>query len=463
MAGLQETAPTAAAVDGTATPGDIAGAAGSDVVVGERLEPRKALVRKVAQLTKVVVHLNARNDEAESRYERLRLGFEEELRTIAEDAVLKLAAEKSKFQTLVDPTSLTQDVSRAAEAWVPKQAAKHEELDSARRAAALRHEQHVESTRSQLQVGTCELRAITQEIHETMEMFRTVVGRSRAELEQKDAALQEQRSEELRLVAAEHKRRLEDLRTAQARDLEQLHAAAEQARRHVQRMHDSELSTLRMHALQRRRERIHRLEQGFGEECRTLEQQTQHMGFEVEQQRQEMKDTLASRVTIQQQVDVMRSALDELTQRVEQSEADVAQACTEAAEKEAVVAQLQSEVAVLQVRQRAAGMNDAGVAPPAAGVPGATAAAAVPEHAAAEAPERRAANELSNDLREAILSSKQMGAEVEELDAALAGVDEDLTEREKEVEVLEVEIEEEQLRTHQLQARVLKWEALMDR
>lgn len=32
------------------------------------------------------MHLNARNDEGEQRYERLRAGFEDEVRTISQDS-----------------------------------------------------------------------------------------------------------------------------------------------------------------------------------------------------------------------------------------------------------------------------------------------------------------------------------------------------------------------------------------
>lgn len=438
------------AVDGAA---DEAVAAES-IAATERLEPRKALVRKVAQLTKVVVHLNARNDEAESRYERLRFGFEDELQNIAEDAALKLAAERAKLQALIDPAALATEATQVADVWTPKRAAGHAQLEAARLDAVAWHAQLAEKAQERLQADARDLQEVASAIRKAMEAFHVVVGRSRADLEQKDAALQEQRAAELRAARVEHQRRVEDLRAAQARDAEHMAAAAQQARAHMQRMHDSEMSTLRMQALQRRREKIHRSEQGFGEERRSLEQQTQHMAYEAEQQRHEVTDAVASRATIQKQVDGMRAALDELIRRVEQSEADVAQARAEATEKEAIFADFQSEVAVLQVRQRIAGVVDT-PAP-------AFAEAAPVAQATAQPPERRAANELSNELRGAILSSKQMEAEVDRLDAALNNVDEDLTERDKQVEVLEVELEEEQLRTHQLQARVKKWEALME-
>lgn len=428
----------------------------------ERLDLRKALVRKVAQLTKVVVHLNARNDEAELRYERLRASFEEEIQTITQDAALKLAAERSKLQELMDVTAFRAEVARTVEAWKPQREAARAELQAVRQDAATRRDRLVELAQSRLRKGTEELRGLARQVRASLEAFREVAGRSRAELEQRDTDLREQRAGELRAVATEHKRRLDDLRAAQARELEHLRAAGEQARTHLQRMHDSELSTLRMQALQKRREKVHRLEQDFGEERRTLEQVALQMGFELEQQRQDLADAKVSCTTIQQQVDAMRATLDEMARRVEQSEVDVAQGRAEAAEKEAQVAQLQSEVAVLQVRQRAAGLGDA-PAPPLAGVvPNAAAAAAAQAAAAAalaEAPERRAAAELSAELRDAIVNTKYLEAELGQLDAEFASLDEDLTEKEKEVEILEVEIEEEQLRTHKMQVQVLGREA----
>ena len=49
----------------------------------EAPDPRRALVRKVAQLTKVLAHLAARGDGAELRCEALRVGGEDRVQTVA--------------------------------------------------------------------------------------------------------------------------------------------------------------------------------------------------------------------------------------------------------------------------------------------------------------------------------------------------------------------------------------------
>ncbi|CAE8627155.1 unnamed protein product, partial [Polarella glacialis] len=64
---------------------------------GGPAELKRALMRKVAQLTKVVVHLNARNDEAELRYDRLRASFEDDIRTIVKDASSKIDSDCGKL------------------------------------------------------------------------------------------------------------------------------------------------------------------------------------------------------------------------------------------------------------------------------------------------------------------------------------------------------------------------------
>lgn len=428
------------------------------------LDPRRALVRKVAQLTKVVVHLNARNDEAELRYDRLRSTFEEEIHTISKDAELKITAERAKLLQLVDPTSFSEEVGKVGEAWDARRQAARAELQALRLEAGQRRERLLDSERSRLRKAVAELQAQVEAVKVSLATFREVAGRSREELEQRDAVLRDKRDQELEAVAAEHRRRLDDLKTAQARELEQLGNQTEQACSHVKRIQDSELSTLRMQLLQKKREKVHRLEQDFVEVRQSLEQQTVQMGFELEQQTQEMADVAVACATTRQQVDALQASLDEMTRQGERAEEDAQQARAEAEEAEVMFGQLQSEVAVLQVRQRAAGVGDAPPPPLAGVVPSAAAAAAAQAAAAAvraEAGVREIAADLAAELREAIVGLKASEAELGNADSELAALDDELTEREKEVEILEVEIEEEQLRTHQLQVRLLEREAAL--
>jgi len=63
-------------------------------------------------------------------------------------------------------------------------------------------------------------------------------------------------------------------------------------------------------------------------------------------------------------------------------------------------------------------------------------------------------------LRCAIVGAKRLEAAQEQTDAELAELEEVLTEREKQIEILEVEVEEERLRTHKLQARLMERESV---
>merc|ERR1712176_1529064 len=95
----------------------------------EQLDVKRSLMRKVAQLTKVVVHLNARNDEAELRYERLRSSFEDEIRTITQDAILKVTAERGNLTSLADTEGLQAEAALLTRKWLPKRDDVREQLD----------------------------------------------------------------------------------------------------------------------------------------------------------------------------------------------------------------------------------------------------------------------------------------------------------------------------------------------
>lgn len=444
---------TPAAADAAQLPAPQAQPANEDV----NAELKRALLKKVAQLTKVVVHLNTRNDESESRYERLRQGFEEEIRTIMQDAVLKVAGYRKQLNELSDPELLRRSADQQAEAWRSSREEARRELEVLRSEVAGRQERLIEQGRSKLCESAAGLRRLTAGMRASLNAFREAVGHSRAEFERRDNELREKSEEELRGVAAEHKRRLDDLRSAHAREVEGLNSAREQALSHLSRLHESELSALRMQALQKRRERVHRLEQEFNEERRMLEQLIAQMGFELEQQQRDTADVEGSSGSMQQQIDTMRAALEEMTKRVSLAEAETVRVRDEAAQKEVEVAALQSEVTVLQVRQRAAGI---GVAPPPPNsVRGSAGIGAAAAASSAHTGTRAAAAELSEELRSAITNAKQVEAELGQTDAELAELDDELTEREKQVEILEVEVEEEQLRTHQLEVRILEKEA----
>lgn len=405
-------------------------------------------MRKVAQLTKVVVHLNARNDEGEVRYEKLRQASEDEVRTIVQDASLKLKGHKQCLQERTERESVLAEAARRQDCTTNEQKVTRRALDDMRAEAQEQQEKVVEQGRVRVASATDQLLALAADLRAGMAAFRDTAGKTRAELELRSGELRSGRDSELEGVRADYRRRLDDLRHAHERDLAHLHEAREQALTHLRRLHESELSTLRMQALQRRREKVHLLEQGFSEERKSLEQLISHMGFELEQQQRDAGDVGESSASMQQQTDGMRTALEQMSSRVAQAEDDVAVAHRDADEKEAEHASLERELVLLRARQQAAGL---GGTPEVVAPPGRSAAAA----AAGGDPA------LAEDLRDAIADTGRLEAGIGDLDAELADLEDELTEREKQVEILEMEIEEEQLRAHQLQARILERETAM--
>jgi len=391
-------------------------------------------MRKVAQLTKVVVHLNARNDEGEVRYEKLRQASEDEVRTIVQDASLKLKGHKRVLHERTERESLVAEAGRRQDCTAKEQTEARRALDDVRAEANEQQEKVVEQGRVRVASATDQLRALAADLRVGMAAFRDSASKSRAELELRSGELRSGRNSELEGVRADYRRRLEDLRHAHERELAHLREAREQALTHLRRLHESELSTLRMQALQRRREKVHLLEQGFGEERKTLEQLISHMGFELEQQQRDAGDVGESSASMRQQTDGMRAALEQMSGRVAQAEDDLGAARRDADEWEAERAALESELVPLRARH---------------------AAARGPELAPAPAASDPA---LAEDLRDAIVDAGRLEAGIGDSDAKLADLEDELTEREKQVEILEMEIEEEQLRAHQLQARILERE-----
>lgn len=156
-----------------------------------------------------------------------------------------------------------------------------------------------------------------------------------------------------------------------------------------------------------------------------------------------MLDFKASYSLVDQQVDAMRGTLDEMRLRAERAQADADTARAEAAQAEVDAAALAKEIALLEVRQRSAGIPPGVMAPLPPNTP--------------KTP--KPANGLTDELREAIGNSKQLEHEIAQLEAELGDLEDELAEKDKTVEILELETEEERLRTHRLQARILQVEA----
>lgn len=78
----------------------------SERLSGNAVDLRRALVRKVAQLTKVVMHLTSLNDADEKQYEELQAELECEVQLVMEKALKEMDAERHKLTELADKTCL---------------------------------------------------------------------------------------------------------------------------------------------------------------------------------------------------------------------------------------------------------------------------------------------------------------------------------------------------------------------
>eukprot|EP00928_Gymnodinium_smaydae_P013913 TRINITY_DN15045_c1_g1_i2.p1 TRINITY_DN15045_c1_g1~~TRINITY_DN15045_c1_g1_i2.p1 ORF type:complete len:327 (-),score=53.70 TRINITY_DN15045_c1_g1_i2:261-1241(-) len=315
----------------------------------------------------------------------------------------------------------------------------------------------IKNSQTQLGEATAALRSITRELRASSDGFRAAIGHSRAVFEQHNADSRDQRAEELRSVAEEHQRRLEALRTSHAQSIDHFSTSRDQALAHVRRLHANELTALVAKAQQTRRETAYRLEQRHADERRSLEQAAAQATLELQERRMEVTDAESSKASLQQLVDNMRTALKEMTRRVDDAEIDAAQAREAAAQRESEVAMLQNEIRLLEVRCRAhkAGSTARAPAPPARGGFNSK-TASLP----GSRPAVVAGAGLSEELRVAIASAQRLELTKTDMDANLAELDELIAEQEKQVEVLEMEVEEERLRSHRLQTRLLECESI---
>ena len=203
----------------------------------------------------------------------------------------------------------------------------------------------------------------------------------------------------------------------------------EQQLLHQRRLFEAEMSSWHTQQLNRRQERMQRLEQEFGEERRMREQAASAAELEVMQHKRDLVDLTQARSLVEQQVDAMQRTLEEMRLRSERAQADADAARADAAQAEAETASLTKEIALLELRSDRS--DKAPVAP----------------------------RGLTQELREAMGNMKQFESEICQLEAELGDVEDELSEKDKTVEILELETEEERLRTHRLQSRIMQLEA----
>mmetsp|Transcript_64549 Transcript_64549/g.151706 ORF Transcript_64549/g.151706 Transcript_64549/m.151706 type:complete len:447 (-) Transcript_64549:150-1490(-) len=405
-------------------------------------DQKRALLRKVAQLTKVVEHLNSKNGEQELEYARLRDKSEEQIQHLYESASRSMQNEASKLQEIASRACLQENSARLESLFGQQRAELAAEVRNLRETSRGKQASVVQKTGCEIQRLTQQVHDISQRMRQSLDSYRATLKRRAAEMEQRNVELRQDRAAELKIVEHDFQQRLDELKGSLQREADHVKQSTEQALLHMKRMHEAETSSWQMQVLQKRHERIQRLEQEFGEERRMREQSANNLDYELVQQRKDLLDFKASYRLVDQQVDAMRGTLEEMRMRVRSSQADADTAREEASKSEAETQALGKEIALLEVRRRAAGIPAGVVAPP------------------RKAP-RAPANGLAEELRDSIANAKQLEAEMAQTDSQLGDLEDELAEKDKTVEILEVETEEERLRTHRLQARILQLETAL--
>jgi len=408
---------------------------------------RPQLLRKVAQLTKVVMHLTAKNTQSEEQYEEMEKELEEEVTAVVEKALGCVQDATLKFEVLAEKTRLPENAERLEQLFGQQRRDLAIELQQLKEDALAQKAVVVEKADVDLTVTIQKVQDVSQKMRESLENYRQTLKCRAQEMEQRNEELRQDRQVELQAVAGDFDRRLEELRGSLRREAEHARQSTENAMLHMRRMHEAETSSQQMAALQRRHERMQNLEHSFAEERRMREQQASSAEMELMQQRKDLLDFKTSFTLVDQQVDVMRGTLEEMRLRTERAVLDAEHARAEAALAEGEVAALAKEIALLEVRQRSAGMAPGTVAVP----------PKPPRHAAAVAATAGSGGSaLTEELREVITNTKQVEHELAAAEARLGDLEDELAERDKTVEILEVETEEERLRTHRLQTRIVQ-------
>lgn len=404
-------------------------------------DPRQVLSKKIAQLTKVVVHLNQRNDENEGRCKKMKESFETDIRTIMSDAHLKIGQYQRQLDDFIDPAPRESEavLNRVLEHEQERKAVL-ERLEDLK-AEGKRRDLHLrERAAARSRQLTYEARELAESFQRKQTSFHRAVGKTQSELEQQSSEIRLWHEQELAKVRAEYDRRIADLQAAQNKEIWHLDNAREQAVAHLTKLQDSEFEVLRLRAEQKRKQGVQRAEQDFGEQRKTLEQQLQQYRFELEQHESEAQDAAQQVLSTKDQIEAMRTALEEMSKRVAVCEEDCARADGEREAKELEARSHRERIALINANQKDK-VNGQVVPPP-------------PDAATSSI-----GKGLADELRRCMANIKTLEEELEEVDGAVAEADEELTEKEKELELMEIELEEEQRRTQQLQASLLALES----
>ena len=149
---------------------------------------KRSLLRKVAQLTRVVAHLNSKSDEQELEYARFQEETEEKIRRLYEDAAQNMEAEIVKLQELASKTCLQENSARLESLFGQQRAEFATEVRTLKATARGNEACVVAKADSDLGVSIQQVKDISHRVRQSVDAYRATLQRRAAEMEQRNEA-----------------------------------------------------------------------------------------------------------------------------------------------------------------------------------------------------------------------------------------------------------------------------------
>ena len=147
---------------------------------------KRSLLRKVAQLTKVVVHLNSKSDEQELEHARLSNDAEAKIQKLYEDAAQVMQGESAKLEEVASKTCLQDNSARLESLFGQQRAELAAEIRTLKNMAKGNQACAVAKVDSDLCVSIQQIRDISQRIRQSLDAYRQTLKRRAAEMEQRN-------------------------------------------------------------------------------------------------------------------------------------------------------------------------------------------------------------------------------------------------------------------------------------
>ena len=155
---------------------------------------QRALTRKVAQLTKVVLHLTSRNNESEQLYEKHSAALEEKVGDILEKAAHEMSAGRLKVKDMAQKSSLQEDAERLEALFQKQREALGLELQQLRKAFA---ERRLEAAELSLSKQISSVTTLSADLRQQLQALRLCQAQNVQEAERKLEMLRQERRVEL--------------------------------------------------------------------------------------------------------------------------------------------------------------------------------------------------------------------------------------------------------------------------